>query len=127
MRTHWTHSQRKLAGSETPKEVAKTRSKAGGNEDAHCRIIPVVGTGTPTQELESKRENKCGFGRCHTEKIQTEQATKTEQATTNRIPESSTNVNRSRDQNKTTQKKRESQSKVLTKFQTKEASSKPGR
>ena len=60
------------AGSETPKVVAKTRSKAGRNEDALCRIIAVVGTGTPTQELESKRENQVGSEDAtppHTEKI----------------------------------------------------------
>jgi hypothetical protein len=48
------------AGSETPKVVTKTRSKAGGNEEALGRIIAVVGTRVPTQELESKRENQLG-------------------------------------------------------------------
>jgi len=124
-----THSQRKLFCSaqqdrKRPKWSRKREANQEGakSEDTHCRILAVVGTGTPTQgrQLMSSNptEKTSGFGRCHTEKR------KTEQATTNQSPESSTSVTRSRKYDK--EEKRQP-IQVLTKIQTKEASSKHGR
>jgi len=79
-----------LSGIGNTQSSHENEKQSRRDEDALCRIIAVVGTGTPTQELESKRENQVGSE----DATPTHRKEKTEQATIKSIPESNTNVTR---------------------------------